>query len=85
MAFATKVNPIRLKLDYDYKHKRAYNIIKNNKSDNRNIKSDILFVILQISFFLLFWFMFKKLRKFYTIIFLPIIVLSLINNFVEFF
>ena len=85
LAFATNINPIRLKLDYDYKHKQAYNIIKNNKSDNRNLQKDTGILTLEILFLLLVFYGIYKTKNYYLIIFIPILVLLIVNNFEEIF
>lgn len=85
IGFATNINPIRLKLDYPFKHKKAYNIIKENNSENRNIKRDLAILIIEIILCLISLGLII-IKKRYDYIFLLIISICLIiNNFQEFF
>ena len=85
IAFATNINPIRVSLNYNYKHKKAYNIIKNNLSDNRTLKKDIGILLIELVLLIFTLYLVFKLRNFYLISLIPILVLLIINNFNEFF
>lgn len=85
LGFATNINPVRVSLDYNYKHKKAYNTMKNNLSDNRNLKKDTGILFLEIVLLVLSLYVLFKLRKLYFIVFVTILLLLIINNFQEFF
>jgi hypothetical protein len=83
--FVSDVTPIRVKLDYDYKHKQALQNINSNKLDLRNSGYYITYLsTLLLSFALLTWLYFSRFRN-YTKIYALLSLLIIINvyNFFE--
>ena len=85
LGFITNINPIRLKLDTPFKHKKAYNIIKNNNIDNRNIKRDLFVLFMEIFLALFSLFVIIKKKRYNYIFLLTLSICMIVNNFQEFF